>query len=110
MTQLDLLSPPPPAEPSKPKRPTIEERWQAFDAANPHVFRRLLELARARLDRGERYISVKALYEELRVSLSTKKEAGYRLNNDFTAIAARRLLEVEPRLVGVIETRKRTAK
>lgn len=93
--------------PTKETRPSIEERYTAFVAANPAVFAEALRLACARLDRGETYISVKALYEELRVSLSTTREGGYRLNNDFTAPLARALLDAEPRLLGVIELRRR---
>lgn len=88
-------------------RPSIEQRYADFVRANPIVITEALRLARARLDRGETYISVKALYEELRVSLSTTREGGYRLNNDFTAPLARALLDAEPRLIGVIETRRR---
>jgi predicted kinase len=121
MTQLDLLSFTP--APAKPRALTIEERYQLFHAANPQVFAEMLRLARARLDRGEKYISVKALWEELRRSLiqiAQRKEAAYegfdalkaayKLNNSYTALYARELLDIEPRLAGVIETRKRKAK
>jgi hypothetical protein len=115
MTQLDLLSFTP--APAKPRALTIEERYQLFHAANPHVLAEMQRLARARLDRGETFISVKALWEELRTSLAKRALAydadfagDYKLNNSYTAFYARELLGVEPRLVGVIETRKRTAR
>lgn len=113
MTQLDLLSS---APPSPAPETTLEGRFKAFHAENPRVFERMLKLARARLDRGEKFISVKALWEELRASLAKSSlaydeaEPEYKLNNNHTAYYARLLLETEPRLVGVIETRKRTAK
>lgn len=88
-------------------RPSIASRFNLWIKDNGFVLDEALRLARARLDRGETFISTKALWEELRVSLNTTKEGGYRLNNDFTAIVARRLLELEPRLIGVIETRVR---
>jgi len=90
-------------------RPTIEQRFAHWITSNSYVIDEALRLARGRLDRGETFISAKALWEELRVSLNTAHEGGYRLNNDFTAIVARRLLELEPRLIGVIETRARRA-
>ncbi len=116
MTQLDLLSTTTSA-PSKPARPTLEQRFQLFHKENPHVFARMLELARARLDRGERWISVKALWEELRASLAKRElaydadyEPEFKLNNNHTAFYARVLVETEPRLIGVIETRRRKSK
>lgn len=105
MTVADLLTWTPRREPDD--RPTIEQRWQAWSKANSHVLSELLRLARAHLEVGTRYLSVKALCEECRVSLAAAREGGYRLNNDFTAPAARWLVNVEPRLAGVIRTRRR---
>lgn len=116
---LPMLSstPAPPAKPRRPRpalvvkvRPSIADRFETFHTENPHVLAEMLRLARARLDRGETWISVKALWEELRVSLSTNARDGYRLNNSFTALYSRTLLETEPRLQGVIETRRRKAR
>lgn len=90
-------------------RPTIEERWQSWSVANRHVLVELLRLAREHLSRGARFVSVKKLWEECRVSLSASKDGGHKLNNDFTAAAARWLIDQEPRLAGVMKTRKRTA-
>lgn len=93
------------------KELTLEERWSAFVAANPLVMTEMLRLARIYLERGATFISVKRLWEELRVELQTKHGAQgeYKLNNSFTALAARMLLEMDPRLIGVIRTRKRTS-
>ncbi len=88
-------------------KPTIDERFAHFHAANPHVLDEMLELARARLDRGETRIGAKALYEELRQSLRVRKFGEWKLNNDFTATYARKLIEAEPRLEGMIELRRR---
>lgn len=88
---------------------TLQERFDAFHRYNPHVLERMLVLAGQRLTQGEKYISVKALWEELRVSLSTNGNE-YRLNNSFTAFYARALIAIAPHFAGVIETRKRKAK
>lgn len=94
---------------SKPARLSIADRAASFHIANPHVFTEMLRLARARIDRGDTYVSVKALWEELRVSLSTSGDE-YRLNNSWTASYARMCIADEPRLAGVIELRTRKAK
>jgi hypothetical protein len=89
-----------------PARPTIEERAATFHAANPHVLAEMLRLARELLDRGAKYIGAKALWESLRVSLSTTDNE-YRLNNSFTSIYARMAIDHEPRLGSVMELRRR---
>jgi hypothetical protein len=106
MNQLDMLSWSPPGQ-TEPDRPTIEQRWVAWSAANGHVLAELLRLARELLDRhGATYISTKALWEAARVSLEAHEDGGYKLNNTFTASASRWLIEQEPRLAGVIRTRR----
>ncbi len=101
---------------------SLEDRFADFHRLNPHVGAEMLRLARARLDRGETFISVKALWEELRVSLSIAEDGGagplgavqdrtpdaaYKLNNSYTALYARLMIKLEPRLERVIEIRKR---
>lgn len=91
------------------KRPSIDQRWAEFHAANPHVLDELLRLARARLDRGEKRIGLKALWEELRSWLQVTGTDAYKLDNGYTALYARTLIRVDPRLADLIETRKRKA-
>jgi hypothetical protein len=89
---------------------SIDDRFESFCASNPHVFDELLRLARARLNRGETFISAKALWEELRVALAKIEDGGYgkyKLNNSYTALYARALIAAEPKLAGVIKTRTR---
>lgn len=120
MAQLALFDAVPVATPAtarrayghrKPVKLTIEQRFEAFSAENPHVMQALLRLARARLGAGERRIAVKALWEELRKDLDVahdgRASGAYKLNNDFTAMAARELVRIEPALADVIELRKR---
>lgn len=93
---------------------TIEQRFEAFATANPIVLTRALQIARAWIARGDRYISVKAIYETMRTA-SVNGEGDqvdrgsdvYRLNNTFTASIGKWLLQQEPGLVGKIRTRER---
>jgi hypothetical protein len=112
MTQLSMFSPPPAARPRAVtgKRASIGQRWEDFLLANPHVMDEMLRLARARLSRGATRIGAKALWEELRESLRVQKLGDWKLDNSLTALASRRLIELEPKLEGVIELRKRKAK
>lgn len=84
----------------------LEDRFQRFCADNPDVYAAIARAALARLTRGERRISIKAIYEELRPHVRTNG-APYRLNNSYTGMYARRLVRDYPALRGVIELRER---
>ena len=80
---------------------TITEQFNAFDANNLHVHRALERLAA-----GATRVSLKDLFEDLRRQLPYGV-AG--LNNNFTALYARRLIEDHPHWAGVFELRRRRA-
>ena len=98
----------PPADRAKAPEPelTIDQRFEAFHAENPHVLDEMLKLARKELAKGTRRIGAKALWEDLRSWLKTTGQP-YKLNNSYTALYARKLVEIEPALDGVIEFRRR---
>lgn len=85
---------------------SISERFARFHAENPDVYRELRELALAGRRRGLKRLGMKALFEIVRWNraLATRGEE-FRLNNNFTAHYARLLMEQEPELVGIFETR-----
>lgn len=83
-----------------------ERRAQAFHDANPHVFAKLLEIARDLRQRGVAKAGVKLLFERLRwISQVETSGDAYRLNNSFTAWYARRLMAHDPSLAGLFDTR-----
>lgn len=88
--------------------PSLGERFAAFHRANPQVYRRLHNLARARAAAGERRISVKGLYEELRREgpATNGSDSPWRLDNSFTRCYAD-LLAADPELESRIERRRR---
>lgn len=87
----------------------IDAKFAEFHQANPSVLDEMLRLARARVTAGATRIGVKALWEELRSWL--KVTGGeYKLNNNFTSLYARKLIERDPSLATVIELRTRKAK
>jgi hypothetical protein len=94
----------------RPDRPSIEARFELFHAENPHVLAEMLALARARVAAGAKRVGAKELWEALRTHIRVNKLGNYKLDNSLTSIYSRKLIEVEPSLASVIETRKRTAK
>ena len=94
-------------EPVIPHRSTPRERAQAWLDANPRVLHLLEQLAKEEAQYGR--FGMKYLFEILRyrVRRTWKKDAaGFKLNNDFTATAARILIERNPALKDLIELRE----
>ncbi len=96
-------------------RPTIAQRFEAFDRENPHIYRKLREFALDVARRGAgRKCSIAALFERIRWFYTFEVEAvddtvTAKLNNDFRALYARKLMECEPELKGFFATRSRVS-
>ena len=89
---------------------TLEQRFAAFHEANPHVYRRLRDLAVAAARRGRR-MGIKALFEVLRWQYAMQTDdpsSEYKLNNSYTSFYARLLMEREAELQNYFETRTQT--
>jgi hypothetical protein len=109
--QLSLFDPRPPVEePDYTDCQTIAERFEAFHARNPQVYAALRDMALELHARGHRQYGIKALYEVLRFNAAMQTHGDtFKLNNDFTALYARLLMEQEPKLKGFFEIRQRSA-
>ena len=112
MRQLDFFTPIAPTHtPNHARGATLEEQFAAFHSANPHVYQALRRHALAMVRRGHRRIGIKMLFEVLRwqYAMSTVDPASeFTLNNNYTSFYARLLMDNEPDLVGVFETRSQT--
>jgi hypothetical protein len=85
---------------------SITEQFNAFDARNPHVYRALERMAARRLAAGATRVTLKDLFEDLRRQLPYGV-AG--LNNNHTALYARRLIAAHPHWASAFELRRRRA-
>jgi hypothetical protein len=93
-------------------RNTIEERFRAFHAANPAVYRCLIKLTQERFLRGSQRHGMKAMWEQLRYRIATgsvRLAEGYNFNNDYTSRYARLLVEQYPAYRGLFELRQLSA-
>lgn len=90
-------------------RGTIRDRFRAFDRANPEVYRELVKLARTLKRRGYDRYSIKGLFEVVRFNrnVQTNGDGGFKINNDFSALYARKIMRECPDLDGFFETRER---
>jgi len=87
---------------------TIDERFAAFHKANPHVYSVLKKEALRMKWLGFKKFGMKSLFEVLRwqSGIQTQGEP-WKLNNDFTACYARKLMAEVPALEGFFEVRER---
>ena len=85
---------------------TIKQRFEIFDNANPQVAEWLLnrELYLRRI--GVRRYGMKALFEVLRYDYTVKTKGNhFKVNNNFTAYYARKLMEENAELDGFFNIR-----
>lgn len=88
-------------------KPSIEDAWREFHAANPHVYNRLVILSRQLVRRGHKRIGIGMLFEVLRWehAMTTTGDA-FKLNNNYRALYAREIMRREGDLDGVFATRE----
>ena len=89
---------------------TIDEQFARFHQRNPHIYANLRTMALAAQRKGQTF-GIKALFEILRwqYGQATQGEP-FKLNNNYTALYARLLMDREPALAGYFATRQRTSK
>lgn len=89
------------------KKGSIQEMFEEFDELNPHVYEALKELALKAKRSGAKKLGIKALYEILRWNYMLQTGgAEYKLPNDFHSRYARKLMENEPELANMFNTRR----
>ena len=92
-----------------PAAETIHDRFLEFHEANPDVYEQLVTLARQVKRSGRERWGAKAAFEVLRWKrLDTTGEV-WKLNNSFTSMYARMVMQNEADLGEFFETRDRTA-
>jgi hypothetical protein len=88
----------------------IERDFREFHLAHPEVYTQLVQLARTWQTNGTAKLGIATLFEVLRWNshLNPGKDSGYKLNNNYRALYARKIMEQEPDLNGLFEIRERT--
>lgn len=84
----------------------ITESFEKFHADNPHVYERLRSLALELVEKGHDHYSIKGLFEVLRWEYAlTTRGSNFKLNNNYTALYARMLMDNEPILASFFRVR-----
>jgi hypothetical protein len=86
----------------------IEQSFIEFHVKNPEVYAQLVHLARQWVNAGGAKLGIATLFEKLRwewhVAGLTDSD-GYKLNNNYRSLYARKIMNNEPDLNGVFEIR-----
>jgi hypothetical protein len=86
---------------------SIEDDFADFHRDNPHVYVRLRALALRLKDRGRPFYGIKALTEIVRFEQAMETtDPDYKINNNYTALYARMLMDLEPELRDFFRTRR----
>jgi hypothetical protein len=90
------------------ERASIQQRFEDFDAANPWVYLELVRMARQARANGARRLGIGQLFEVLRwqTAMTTRSWDGFKLNNSLRSRYARMIMDREPDLADIFETRE----
>lgn len=85
----------------------LEREFLAFHKANPHVYDRLVSLARDLKRRGHKKGGIAMLYEVVRwQQFTVNKQDEYRMANAHRAYYARLIMKQEADLAGFFDTKR----
>lgn len=86
---------------------SLQTEFDAFHKANPGIYRALVKLARKGVEAGANKLGIKQLFEVLRWDEMIRTNSDlFKLNNNMTAYYARLIMEHEPDLAGIFNTRR----
>lgn len=88
---------------------SIREQFEQFDRTNPSVYKTLVRLTFQAVDAGRSRLGIGMLWERLRWErfIQRDPEETYKLNNNYRALYARKLMDDYPEFDGLFETRRR---
>lgn len=88
------------------ERPSIQERFEAWVAANPELYRLIRQYAYRALEAGRSRFGIAAIVERVRWDIEIESEGDdFKINNDFRSRLVRKLIDEEPRFEDLFETR-----
>jgi hypothetical protein len=90
------------------KKPSLIERWRTYHAANPHVAKKLTDMAYTASRAGARNIGIAMLFEVLRwrTNIETVQTEGFKIADPLAAPYARYIMQENPELRGVFKLKK----
>ena len=90
-------------------RKSIQQQFHEFHEANPWVYQEMVKLARRAKARGAQKVGIGMLTEIVRWrrAIATQDwNSGFKINNSYRSRYARLIMQQEPDLDGVFDTRE----
>ena len=86
---------------------TIQQRFEEFHKANPHVYQELVALCREAVSNGKDKLGVRMVWEVARWNLivKTQQNSDFKLNDHYHSRYARLIMDQEQDLRGIFELR-----
>lgn len=85
---------------------TAEKKWREFHEANPHVYKKIVQMTRDLKAQGHKKIGMQMIFEVLRWrTMMRTTDNDYKLNNNYCSRYARLIMAQEPDLENIYETR-----
>lgn len=102
MRQLDLF------HDGSEESDSIQERFERFHAQNPHIYVKLVRMARLLRSKGHRHLAIGMLWEITRFDRAATMEADgdWSLNDHYRSRYARLIMDTEPDLEAAFEIRE----
>jgi hypothetical protein len=91
------------------KRRSLSERYLAWRALNPQVYKLFRRFAYEALESGQKF-GAKAIAERMRWEMRVKARDDFKVNNSFVSRMVRELIEEDERFEGYFQTRKLLAR
>lgn len=87
---------------------TIQEHFEQFHRTHPEVYHALVTYTRDARRAGRERIGVRMIWERMRWYLAIERDAteDYKFNDHYPSRYARLIMDQEPDLAGVFETRR----
>lgn len=84
-----------------------QREFEEFDRANPNIYHLFRRFAFEAQERGFKHFGAKAIMERVRweVRMDTTGNSEFKINNNFTAFYARKLMRDYPSMAGFFRTR-----
>ena len=94
------------------KAMSIQCKFEQFHSQNPHVFDMFVSYAKQAKKKGYDKFSAKAIFERLRwyYNFEVDSQDEWKLNNNYTALYARKAIEQFPEFEGFFQLRERIPK
>lgn len=87
---------------------SIQDQFEAFHAANPHVFDLLVKYTQRLRDSGRKHYSINAVFERIRwhLNVEIRGDEEFKLNNNYRSRYVRLLETEHPEFTGFYRTRE----